>query len=39
MSTDVFQNFAPVGDVCVIPISRDPSKIQGGVKPLPASHS
>ena len=40
MATDVFQNFAQAGGVCVIPISRDDaSKIQGGAKPLPDSHS
>ena len=39
MATDVFQNFAQAGGVCVIPISRDASKIQGGAKPLPDSHS
>ena len=39
MATDVFQNFAQAGDVCVIPISRDAGKIQGGAKPLPDSHS
>ena len=37
MATDVFQNFAQAGGVCVIPISRDASKI--GAKPLPDSHS
>ena len=39
MATDVFQKFAQAGGVCVIPISRDASKIQGGAKPLPHSHS
>ena len=39
MATHVFQNFAQAGGVCVIPISRDASKIQGGAKLLPDSHS
>ena len=39
MATTVFQNFAQARDVGVIPISRDASKIQGGAKPLPDSHS
>ena len=39
MATHVCHNFAQPGGVCVIPISRDGSKIQGGAKPLPDSHS
>ena len=39
MATDVFQNFTQAGGVCVIPISRDASKTQGGAKPLPDSHT
>ena len=39
MATDVFQNFTQAGCICVIPISRDASKTQGGAKPLPDSHS
>ena len=39
MATDVFHNFAQARGVCVIPISRDASKIQGGAKPLPDSRS
>ena len=39
MATDVFQNFTQAGGVCIIPISRDASKIEGGAKPLPDLYS